>query len=438
MHFPFHQLVFIAFDYSIKPLENFTCTLTWLLQYHKKFDKGQYNTDNIHETFKKCNFAEFIIKCNKTNFKIEKTNDGIFSIIDSMIILEFISIIFVPIICLIGFIGNILVIVVIIRQSLKENQYSYMKLKALFNCLILFIKMFSMMNECQPNGIFCSDVRKLIGIQYIKIIFSEFFSSYFRFVSNMLHIAFLFNRLSLVGNDHMKFTEFMSKLRPRSYLIFSLIIGIFVSFAKGFRLRSNFNDFDMDYPFNYLDNNVNKFFDGGGFQRAIAILNCICDLINGIIFFLVCLVIDILLLIALKRTIGEKLAKLEMIKSNTENKKASLNNAVFRANIMVILNSISNLLLKTPITVLAVFELVRYLYGFIFYFLTDDITLNLFFDRLTKLFLFFKLELLNIRSSFEHFAECLFLISIGFDILFYYNFDTIFKEAFLIVFYSSS
>lgn len=141
-------------------------------------------------------------------------------------------------------------------------------------------------------------------------------------------------------------------------------------------------------------------------------------------------------MIALKRTIAEKLAKLEMIKSNTENKTASLKNAVFRANIMIILNSMSNLLLKTPITILAVFELVRFFYGFSTYILSFEIISLIFFlDRFTKIFPFFKLEILNISSAFEHFAECLFLISIGVDIIFYCNFDITFKEAFLIVFF---
>ena len=90
MHFPFHQLVFIIFDYSLKPLENFTCTLTWLLQYHQKVAPDQYNINNIRETFEKCNFAELIIKCNKTNFKIKKTNDEIFSTIDAMVTIEYI------------------------------------------------------------------------------------------------------------------------------------------------------------------------------------------------------------------------------------------------------------------------------------------------------------------------------------------------------------
>ena len=436
--FPFHQLVFFQLSYS-NQLANVTCTLFWLLRYHPKFFPLEYN-NNIH-TINRCNFKEMISNCNRSNRIIPKSDEeSLFDVKAAMIVWQFISMVVAsPLICLVGILGNILVVCILIKkdnskQELKEKQYDYMKLKSIANCLILFFQIFSLLSDCQPNnsGIYCSSLRKLIGVQYFKIVFNEFFCNYLRFVSNLFHIAFSVNRLSLIRKDTSNFNEYVSRLRVRNFVIFSSLLGLIVTFAKGLRLRANLSNFEFETLFVYTDNNRSGIV---GIKLAITILNCLCDLLNGPVFFLFCVVIDLQLVVALKQTTDEKLAKLEsmMTKSNFENIHASLKNTVFRAIVMVAVNSLVNLMLKIPSTIISILDLIRFIVRYrnsdLGY---DSYLLKKFNDPFFPYLIFFiKCEFLNSCQAFEEFAKCLFMLSIGIDVYFYYKFDIRFKLALL-------
>ena len=437
INFPFKQNVFIIFEAWIAK-NDVSCTLAWLLQYHTDlFYFPNMNSKAIEEAMESCDFGQRRSKCVKSNEIIGKRIHTENDVKSAMIVWQFISIVLTPVICLLGLIANIIVIVVtsskVNEKTLKEKQYVYIRLKSITNVLILFVQIFNLLSDCQANdsGIYCSSVRKLVAVQYFKIIFVEFFCNYLRFLSNLFHIAFSFNRLALIGKKHTKLTEYISKLSVKKFSTFTLILGLFFTIIKAFRLRANLYFFEWDYPFVYSgltdDNKKNV-------QLAISILNCICDVMNGPIFLLFSIIVDVQLVAALKKTTNEKLEKIKQFSSAAqENIKTDLKDAIFRIILMVILNSLVNFILKTPSTIISIIELIKFVYGF-----RNDSTVMDFgmydygFSRLVSTFI--KCQYFNACQAFESFSISLFMISIGIDIFFYYNFDKNFKFSFLAVF----
>ena len=436
LKFPFRQLVFITLENSMY-IKSFSCTLAWLLQYHHNvFLSTDFNHTKIKETIKKCNYTKMQYLCNKSNMNLRDYSFSFYDIRSSMVVWEFASIIFSPFICVIGIISNIVVVVVISskknQKELKENHYAYMRLKSIVNCFILFIEIFSLMNICQSNsGAYCSSIFKLLPIQYFKIIFTEFLCSYFRFISNLFHVAFTVNRLALIGKEHSKFTEYISKMRERNFVIFCLILSLFVALPKGFQYRANVNLVDNEYPFVYTDEKSIGIY---GLKMAISILSAFCDFLNGPVFLVFSICVDVQLFVAMRRTTAEKLQKLETMSANSDSTKKSLKEAVFRAILMLVFNSLANLLLKTPNTIASTVNLVRFVNGYNNNLLYNHVLISQDKKWISQVAPFIKYEILNMRQAFERFADCLFVLSIGVDFLFYYNFDLKFKEAFFIVF----
>lgn len=355
-----------------------------------------------------------------------------------MILWQFVSMILTPVISLAGIVGNVLVIVVIRNEknqkNLKEKQYVYMKLKSATNCLILFVQLFNLLTSCQVNnGIFCSSVHKIVAVQYLKIVGLEFLNNYLRFLSNMFHIAFSINRISLIEQKNSKFTEYMSKLSEIKYIVFNLIIGFLITFVKAFRLRANFDDFRLNYPFVYSESEKRE--KGVVLQLIISICNCACDLVNGIVFVMFSLVIDVQLVGVLKKTVKERLAKLKSMSQNQtsqESAKADMKELILRTVRMVELNSLVNLLLKMPSTITSTIELIRFVYGYKIHFQLMSLSVSIDIPKIATQFV--KCEYLNLCQALSEFANVLFLISVSIDILFYYNFDKKFNSAFFNVF----
>lgn len=124
--------------------------------------------------------------CNKS-IRVARLEDTIYDIKARMMIWQFVSILISPVICLLGTIGNVLVVVVTSKKtnekSLKENQYLYMKLKSIANCLILLIQIFSLLSDCQSKytGIYCS--RTLLAYSTLRsclMSFSATISAFWR------------------------------------------------------------------------------------------------------------------------------------------------------------------------------------------------------------------------------------------------------------------
>ena len=449
--YPFKQVVVLLVDLFEKNVQKeATCTLLWLVQYNQKlypysnnrilgylnniYDYSNTNLGNITDLINDCKFQERLSKCDKSQFtsrSSKQTNKLSFP--EVMFLWDFISIILLPLICIFGTVTNILVIVNVSKKEnktiLKENQYAYMKLKSIANCGIFFVQILSLMNICQgESGIYCPDIHRLVPIQYFKIIFVELFGNYFRFISNLFYIAFLMNRLSLIGKDHSKFTKFMSETKVIHFSIFTLIVGFIINFVKVFRYRANFFEYNLDYPKTFA-------FEQDKLYHTLIIIfivfNSICDLINGSVFLIFCLVIDICLVLRIKRTIEEKEKKAKSMKSVVEDKKKKENSdAINRAVLLVVLNSIINFTCKLPSTLISINEMILAINNYIIEKYVMQIG-----DFNQLILLQFACQTSNLCQAFERFSIDLFLLSLALDLFFYYNFDIKFKNSFLNIFF---
>lgn len=180
-----------------------------------------------------------------------------------------------------------------------------MGLNAITNLLILMIQMLDLTTECQGfGGIFCSSIRHIPFIQYFKIIVGEYVCNVLRLMSNFTYVAFSLNRLSLVGKSHGKLVVYVSSLTVRKYLTRVMLLCLILSVVKIFRYHPNFYSPDETYPTQiiFLINRVS-------FSLMFVYLsfNLLFDFINYIAFLIFNLVVDVLLVVALHKTMTEKL-----------------------------------------------------------------------------------------------------------------------------------
>ena len=117
----------------------------------------------------------------------------------------------------------------------------------------------------------------------------------------------------------MKIIKFVSETKELYYSIFTLVLGFVVSFAKVFRFKANFFHFELDYPILFATDNR---LSNHTLVIVFLVFNSICDFINGTLFLIVSLVIDVSLVVKLKKTLNEKEEKAKNMKSvKSENKK---------------------------------------------------------------------------------------------------------------------
>jgi hypothetical protein len=235
-----------------------------------------------------------------------------------MILFEFILIILTPLICSFGLISNILVIKVVKqnKKELKENHYKFMSLNAISNALILVIQGISLISECQRfNGIYCSIINKSPVVQYFKIIFQTYISSFLILFSNLTYMAFAISRLSLIGKNHGKLTVYVSNLTVGQFLVRVFLPCLALPAVKIFKYIPNFDQPEDEYPhpFVYFFNKISR-----GKSFTFLSFNILFDLANSFGFLVANLTIR------LKRLIEEKAQK-----TTNEEIKYSIKTLVF-------------------------------------------------------------------------------------------------------------
>lgn len=230
-------------------------------------------------------------------------------------LVQYIFFILIPPATFFAILSNITVIYVIHanRKDLKENQYKYMAANSIVNVAFLLIQPFGLLNECQRfDGWFCSQARKSLAIQYFKIIFLEYMSNLLRLVSNLTYVGFAINRSSLIGREHSKLVNYVSTLSVKQFLTRVIWPCIGLSVVKVFSFVPNVDRPFDSYPRLYL----HHLFDYEKFVRLFILLSfkLVNDLINGVFFLIVNLIIDICLIIKMKKTLSQKTLIINSIK----------------------------------------------------------------------------------------------------------------------------
>ena len=371
VHFPFNQLVIVNEYYSDGTIgtRNFnselSCTYLWLVQYYEYYiEYLKLNENSIRymekvlnstafKSISRCDFEKRIKSCNKSNYhRKDIWDENDFYILNKKIQIAF-KISLYPI-SLFGLITNFIVVLVILKKEnsdlFKEfKQYNYLYLNSIFCMLISLIELLSWMTECfYPFEVFCPEIRKLIGIQFFKIIFRECFVTLFRFMCNFTYIAFALNRISLIGKDHGKLVTFMSEVGIKKYIGVTFLISLLLSWMKYFQYEVNYFYPNLDFP---MFNQVSMaYIKSNTLKDVFFILNVISDLVNYFVFVVICVVIDICMVVQLRRILNEKLNKSQsMNQKQNESKTTECEEAVNKAIKMVVLNSAIGIFFKFPV-----------------------------------------------------------------------------------------
>ena len=175
----------------------------------------------------------------------------------------------------------------------------------------MVIELLSWMTECfYPFEVFCPEIRKLVAIQFFKIIFKECFVTVFRFMCNFTYIAFALNRISLIGKDHGKIVTFMSEFGIKKYIGVTVFISAIFSWIIGFKYEINYFYPDSNFPMsNEMD--IRWYYKSNNtvFNNFYFTFSSISDLVNYLVFVVICIIIDICMVVQLRRTLQEKSIK---------------------------------------------------------------------------------------------------------------------------------
>lgn len=449
--FPFQQLIFLV-PYSGFHIEleehlslylnktQFSCTELWLYQFYRRFIFiYNYYYDKLSKSnFKNCDFRQRIKLCSRgSKTKISETK---FTSFDLVLVFELVVLILSSSVSFLGIGTNLATIIVILKEvnkkTMREKHYMYICLHCASNMIICFIQLLNLMSECQyPIGFYCSSIRYLVAIQYIRIIFGEYFNSMFRLISNFTYLGFSLCRMSRVGKDHGKLIILMNNLSIKTYMGVCVVFSGGLSICKALQFDINRDLPLLGFPLPFSQNIYRTRWSSSSHYVALTVVNAIYDMINYFLFVFVHLIVDIVLVRKLKRVIEEKQEKMremsgieneKILKDNEESKK--------RALLMVVFCLSFNLVTKFP-SMIASLNDVRIL---ILRPYDKHAMLNaeLFGFNPFRTVLSFKFFCSNEKSCllFQNFGNFLFLISLSSILGFLRKFDKNFAIAFENVF----
>ena len=350
-------------------------------------------------------------------------------------------------VALFGIVTNLLVVIIILHKNNKDtfkglNHYNYLWLNSAFNLLILIITIISWISECfYPFEVFCPEIRKVIFNQFFKIIFKEVIVTLLKFMCNFTYVAFALSRISLIGKDHSKIVKFISELDIKIYTLVSFLISSILSWIKYFKYKVNYSEPHLNYPIsnesdmmlmaNWVINEkyVDKYSSFPIPYRLYFIYNSISDLINYVVFLIICMVIDILMVVRLKQTLEDKLKWYDK-ETNSQKYDAKMKeneDAVNKLIKMVIINTVLGILSKFPSSFLSVVNLYS-----TFYFRNYD---NQFTAPIFGEFYSYLLDS-GFYSLIVDIYEFLFIVSISVQFFIYKQFDKKFLEGYNSIFFN--
>jgi hypothetical protein len=157
---------------------------------------------------------------------------------------DLLAFILIPFACALGILLNLRVIYIIHQHNkveLKEDFYKYMSLNSVFNCLFCTIYALYPVNYClkYETGYFCSAVYKSVAAQFIKIVLIGYFGEAIKMRSNISYIFITINRYMLVGKEHSKTLERLSKLEMKYVIYGSVVFSLLMNIGHCFQYRIN-------------------------------------------------------------------------------------------------------------------------------------------------------------------------------------------------------
>lgn len=380
--FPINQLVVImdmCYGEEHNLNRKISCTYIWITRSYKyilpkltyKYEAMNrlLTSEEYNKTISTCDFQNRLDLCNKTNF-IAKHISSYFELGEAMKMTKIVLNIVSYILSIFGIVTNLLIIITISHKQNKADfkeykQYDYLRLNSIFNCFILLIHLISWLNECNyPFQVFCPVIRKVVFMQYFKIIIEEVLMYALKFMNNFTYTGFAFNRISLIGKDHNKLVKFMSDIAIWKYIGVTSILSVGLSIVKFFEFDINKGQMVYSYPLSYEEYNFHV--DIVPSNPTLYIINLISDIFNYAVFLIVHFIIDIGMIVKLKQTLNEKLEKSKAYctKEQQEKKSIESESVLNKARSMIICNTSLNIFFKLPSTLFTIFNLFFIQYDF--------------------------------------------------------------------------
>lgn len=204
-------------------IKNNYCLITWLIR--KNFDfKNKtwemeyfiFNTKKILDSSdlnRNCNFIKMLEMC-EFKFKYQKNRlIGPLEFEYKTEELNFITIFFIPIFCLLGILTNGINILILnlpnqtdFQNKTKNFIYKLMNIYSAVNLSFYFIYSFHLMGKCVAiNGVFCSAINRTLFAQFYEKYFIEILSNILRISSILLNSSISINRLVLLRKKSLLF-----------------------------------------------------------------------------------------------------------------------------------------------------------------------------------------------------------------------------------------
>jgi len=218
----------------------------------------------------------------------------------------------------------------------------------------------------------------------------------------------------------------MSEVGIKKYLGVSLFISIGLSVIKFFKYTVNYEADETNFPLSNEYDIFNYYIDKPSFLEAYLIVNSISDILNYIVYVIICLIIDIFMVVKLRSVLEEKKSKSKVLKNsslnNQQNKESD--EAISKAIKMVVLNTAINLLFKIPISILPTLNVYAQ-----FYFKKK----NFLYEKPAFEEFYFWLIDSGSFGMIEDLSDLLNCFSISIQFFIYKRFDTKFRNGFLVL-----
>jgi hypothetical protein len=120
-------------------------------------------------------------------------------------------------------------------------------------------------------------------------------------MSNFTYVAFAFNRVSLVDQNHNILTKFMADVGIKKYITASFVISAGLSVVKALLFEVNLSRPDANYPTIFNQNPNKMYWYNETKYHVIIIFNAIFDIVNYLLFIVINLLVDILLIVKLRQ-----------------------------------------------------------------------------------------------------------------------------------------
>jgi hypothetical protein len=328
-------------------LTDCTSTIQFLVSNYGTQDTTQlfYNFPDAELIYSICknssnrtvDFAPMISNCNMTHFKASDSTHAeyyqvayIFEFVEDLLVF-----IVIPLTCALGLFLNVLAIRAVHQnqeKGLKDDFYQYMSLNAKFNCLYCIIFLFYPVNSCVDGmtGYFCSSIHTSYITQLYKIVLVSFFGETFKMCSNIMYILMNVNRYMLIGRDHNRTFDIISKWNMNSVIIVTVFISLLANVAHAFQYElhnAHFYKFfyDTNYMYIYPSYPIIDYT-----STALDVYLIVYFIFNFLLFFVVNTAVEAVLVRKLHTELADKKARLEKLAANSRKSSAAAEPMSFR------------------------------------------------------------------------------------------------------------